>query len=100
PVLVHAKVPLLNHHTSGVRKEWYRHDLEEQALRDPVPVLWETLTDAGFSEPELQEMITLAQATVESDYAEALLQPDPTPEDLMTHIFAPTPVTEEKGVRE
>ena len=23
PFLIHAKVPLLNHHTSGVRKEWY-----------------------------------------------------------------------------
>ncbi|NND88266.1 MAG: tungsten formylmethanofuran dehydrogenase, partial [Flavobacteriaceae bacterium] len=28
PFLVHAKVPLLNHHTSGVRMEWYRDDLE------------------------------------------------------------------------
>src|SRR5262249_45431326 len=24
PFMLHAKVPLLNHHTSGVRKEWYR----------------------------------------------------------------------------
>ena len=24
PFLIHAKVPLLNHHTSGVRMEWYR----------------------------------------------------------------------------
>src|SRR5690606_19452145 len=29
PFLVHAKVPLLNHHTSGVRMEFYRDDLEE-----------------------------------------------------------------------
>lgn len=29
PFLIHAKVPLLGHHTSGVRREWYRHDLEE-----------------------------------------------------------------------
>ena len=29
PILIHAKVPLLNHHTSGVRMEWYRDDLEE-----------------------------------------------------------------------
>ena len=28
PILVHAKVPLLNHHTSGVRMEWYRDDLD------------------------------------------------------------------------
>ncbi len=26
PWLVHAKVPLLGHHTSGVRKDFYRTD--------------------------------------------------------------------------
>jgi 2-oxoisovalerate dehydrogenase E1 component len=36
PILVHAKVPLLNHHTSGVRKEWYRDDLEQSSRRDPI----------------------------------------------------------------
>ena len=37
PLLVHASVPLLNHHTSGVRKEFYRskENLEEHAKRDP-----------------------------------------------------------------
>ena len=39
PILIHAKVPLLNHHTSGVRMEWYRDDLEESRSRDPYPVL-------------------------------------------------------------
>ena len=39
PFLVHAKVPLLNHHTSGVRMEWYRDDLEEAKACDPYPVL-------------------------------------------------------------
>lgn len=33
PFLIHARVPLLNHHTSGVRKEWYRDDLEEAAKK-------------------------------------------------------------------
>ena len=37
PVLVHAKVPLLGHHTSGVRREWYRDDLEERRERDANP---------------------------------------------------------------
>ena len=32
PILIHAKVPLLNHHTSGVRMEWYRDDLDEACL--------------------------------------------------------------------
>ena len=39
PFIIHAKVPLLGHHTSGVRKEWYRDDLEEAAKRDPYPKL-------------------------------------------------------------
>ena len=44
PFIVHAKVPLLGHHTSGVRKEWYRDDLEEAASRDPYPKLKALLT--------------------------------------------------------
>jgi 2-oxoisovalerate dehydrogenase E1 component len=30
PFIIHAKVPLLGHHTSGVRKEWYRDDWKRQ----------------------------------------------------------------------
>ena len=39
PFLVHAKVPLLNHHTSGVRMEFYRSEdnLAEHRKRDPFP---------------------------------------------------------------
>ncbi len=39
PFLVHAKVPLLSHHTSGVRKEFYRseEDLGKHAEEDPLP---------------------------------------------------------------
>ena len=35
PVLLHANCPLLGHHTSGVRKEWYRSadDLELHTVR-------------------------------------------------------------------
>ncbi len=28
PILVHATCPLLGHHTSGVRKEWYRGQID------------------------------------------------------------------------
>ena len=37
PWLVHARVPLLNHHTSGVRKDFYRtdEDLAKDAIEDP-----------------------------------------------------------------
>lgn len=103
PFLVHAKVPLLNHHTSGVRMEFYRHDKEELAearSRDPYPKMIKELLDAGISEEEIKEMEAAAVATVEADYQEALKAEDPRPEDLYTHDFAPTPITEEKGVRE
>lgn len=99
PFLVHAKVPLLNHHTSGVRKEWYRDDLEEAAARDPFPKFKRYLAGEGFLVTELNEIEKKAQQRVEEDYNKALAAEDPRPEDLYTHDFAPTPVTEEKGER-
>ena len=99
PFLVHAKVPLLGHHTSGVRKEWYRDDLEEHAERDPLPKLRSSLLEHGFDESELGDIEREQKALVESDYKEALQQPDPTPEDLFTYDLAPTDVTDEVGDR-
>lgn len=100
PMLIHAKVPLLNHHTSGVRKEWYRDDLEESAKRDPLPRLKNQLLVAGVEEKELKQIDEETKVLVEADYQRALLAEDPRPEDLMTHEFAPTLITEEKGTRE
>lgn len=99
PFLVHAKVPLLNHHTSGVRMEWYRDDLEEAQSRDPYPVLKKQLFDAGFTPDEIAQLNDRAKTKVQADYDKALLAEDPKPEDLFTHDFAPTPITEEKGER-
>jgi 2-oxoisovalerate dehydrogenase E1 component len=56
PFLIHAKVPLLNHHTSGVRKEWYRNDLEEAAKRDPQPRLRNQLIIADVDALQIQEI--------------------------------------------
>ena len=100
PFLIHATVPLLNHHTSGVRKEWYREDLEEQKLRDPFPRFRNKLIVIGFDKDELNEIEERAKKRVEEDYEKAKAAEDPRPEDLFTHAYAPTPVTEEKGVRE
>ena len=99
PFLVHAKVPLLNHHTSGVRMEWYRDDLEEARSRDPYPVLKKQLRDNGFSKEEIDAIESLATSKVQSDFEKALQMEDPKPEDLFTHDFAPTPISEEKGER-
>ena len=100
PVLVHAKVPLLNHHTSGVRMEWYRDDLDEARARDPFPKLRAALLADGHKAAELDAIIDATRARVQADYERALEAPDPTPSDLYTHRLAPTPVTEERGTRE
>ena len=99
PFLVHAKVPLLNHHTSGVRMEFYRDDLEEARSRDPYPKLKKLLFENGFSENELSEIENSAKKKVSESLEKALKAEDPKPEDLFTHDFAPTEITEEVGER-
>jgi len=99
PLLIHAKVPLLNHHTSGVRMEWYRDDLDEARSRDPFPKLKAELLANGFTEKDLIQIDKKAKIVVENDYKKALKAEDPNPEDLFLHDFAPTPILEEKGER-
>lgn len=99
PFLLHARVPLLNHHTSGVRKEWYRDDLAEHQQRDPYPKLRALLLDQDYSESFIETIESEARATVIRDFERAKAAEDPRPEDLFTHDFAPTPVTEERGER-
>ncbi len=100
PFLIHAKVPLLNHHTSGVRKEWYRDDLEEHQSRDPYPILRKQLAALNIEESEIESIENQALETVLADLAAAQLAENPRPEDLFTHDFAPTPITSERGIRE
>jgi 2-oxoisovalerate dehydrogenase E1 component len=99
PFLIHAKVPLLNHHTSGVRMEWYRDDLDEHKKDDPYPKLVKVMKQAGFSGPELKRLEENAAKQVARDFDKSRKAADPKPEDLYTHIYAPTPVTEETGQR-
>ncbi|MEM7187343.1 MAG: thiamine pyrophosphate-dependent enzyme [Bacteroidota bacterium] len=100
PFLIHARVPLLNHHTSGVRMEWYRDDLEEARSRDPYPKLKELMKAHGFTEEALQDIENEQIDRVRESLDKALQAEDPKPEDLFTHDFAPTPITEEVGERE
>jgi 2-oxoisovalerate dehydrogenase E1 component len=102
PYLVHAKVPLLNHHTSGVRKEWYRpkENLESDAMRDPFNklkkfLLYEKVATADV----LNKIEEEVKQSVLQDFERAQNEPNPTADDLLTHIFAPTPITEEHGER-
>jgi len=101
PFLIHAKVPLLNHHTSGVRMEFYRtpENLAEHRKRDPFPRFLQQLLDHRIQLDGLKQLEQKAIARVKADFEKACAAADPTPEDLTTHMFAPTPVTEEKGER-
>lgn len=99
PFLLHARVPLLNHHTSGVRKEWYRDDLESQMQRDPYDKLIHLLVSHKVSKDEINHLEADARKLVELDFDRARNAEDPRPEDLYTHDFAPTRIVEESGIR-
>jgi 2-oxoisovalerate dehydrogenase E1 component len=100
PFLVRATVPLLNHHTSGVRMEWYRDDLQEDQKMDPLPFFRKYLLENGATEAELKKIEKESEKRVKADFEKALTYPEPEPQDLFTHAFAPTPVLEESGNRE
>jgi 2-oxoisovalerate dehydrogenase E1 component len=100
PILIHAKVPLLNHHTSGVRMEWYRDDLKEALLNDPLPKIKKLLIENNFKNDELKKIQDEISKNVSIDFKKALNAEDPEENDLFKHDFAPTPIKNESGVRE
>jgi 2-oxoisovalerate dehydrogenase E1 component len=101
PFLIHATVPLLGHHTSGVRREFYRDDLDEAKQRDPLPRIEKYLTNANILDTT---SLALIKAEIDGDVNEAFDRArnaeEPVFEDLLHHRFAPTEVTEELGNRE
>ena len=101
PFLVHARVPLLGHHTSGVRKEFYRtdEDLAKHYLDDPGPKLRNKLLEIGIAEETLLQIEKDTAAGVAHHFQGAVAAPEPDPATVNDFIFAPTPVTEEKGER-
>jgi 2-oxoisovalerate dehydrogenase E1 component len=101
PYLVHAKVPLLGHHTSGVRKDFYREEdeLAKQNEHNPFIKLRNTLLQNGINENELSQIENDAHLFIQSEFDKAVASPEPLPSSATTHIFAPTTITEEKGER-
>ncbi len=101
PYLVQAYVPLLNHHTSGVRKEFYRskEDLEQHYKDDPFPKLKHLCIDAGITEDELQNIYEEAKQTVAADFEKAVAAAEPDPSTVTDHVFVASAVTEEEGER-
>ena len=99
PFIIHAHVPLLGHHTSGVRMEWYRDDLAEAQLKDPYPKLLSLLKQAGWTDKMIQVKEGDIKEQVDTAYDKALKAEDPDKKSLTDFIFAPSPITEERGER-
>lgn len=101
PWLVQAQVPLLGHHTSGVRKEFYREetDLAAEALRDPQQKLRNLLLERGQSAASIELVEAEAARIVNQHFESAKNAAEPNPNTVATHVFAPSTVTTEKGLR-
>lgn len=101
PILLHAKVPLLGHHTSGVRREWYRteEDMAKHLKDDPRPKLRNYLLEIGIAEAELREIEEVETDKVAQYFKQAVAAADPAPETATDHIYAPSGATEEIGNR-
>jgi len=101
PWLVQAKVPLLGHHTSGVRREFYRdaEDMDKHSADDPLPKLKARLLSLGVDESRLDAIQQEAKTQVAHQFQQAVAAPEPDPSTVADHVFAPTPVIEETGTR-
>jgi len=101
PILLHATCPLLGHHTSGVRREFYRteENLKEHAADDPILHLYHALLEAGIPKKQLTEIDNEAKDFIAKEFARAVASPDPEPESLYLHEFAESPIKEETGNR-
>ena len=101
PWLVHAKVSLLNHHTSGVRKEFYRtkEDLAKHIENDPLPKLRNVLLQKNIEESILKEIESTTEEEIANDFSKAVKAEEPDPKKISEHIFLPTRIREEKGER-
>ncbi|MES2655562.1 MAG: thiamine pyrophosphate-dependent enzyme [Bacteroidota bacterium] len=102
PILLHAKVPLLGHHTSGVRKEWYRtdDDMAKHTAIDPFDKLKMYLLDNGIANAqEIEKINTEATAYVATQFNDAVNAPEPTLASLENHVFAPSQAATEVGNR-
>ena len=101
PWLVHAKVPLLGHHTSGVRKDFYRQEEELSSAfkNDPTPLLRKKLSASGISENELLAIEKEAIDKVTKDFTDATHAAEPDPLHVEDKVFVQTPVITEKGNR-
>jgi 2-oxoisovalerate dehydrogenase E1 component len=101
PIVIQANVPLLGHHTSGVRSEWYRDpsELEQQTANDPLPRLRRRILEEGVREEELEQIESEQTAFIKEQFDKAVAAPEPDIADVSKHVFAPNPYPDERGER-
>ena len=102
PMLLHARVPLLGHHTSGVRKEWYRskEDLERHAALDPLPAMRQRLRELGEDTEALDHLEARSREDVRKAFEQALAAADPDPLEADRWVFVPGAPDTEHGQRQ
>ncbi|MFB1013787.1 MAG: thiamine pyrophosphate-dependent enzyme [Bacteroidia bacterium] len=99
PMLIHAKVPLLGHHTSGVRSEWYRDDLEEHQQDDPLKYLLAEAQDKGIKQSVINTLNAQAISEVKEAFDNAVAAENPDIHTAMDFVLATTDITDEVGER-
>ncbi len=101
PYLVHARVPLLGHHTSGVRKDFYRseEELAKSSEQDPYNKLKNILLQNEMQANELTVIENRAISFIQSEFERAVAAPEPNITTVSNHVFAPSNILEEKGDR-
>ncbi|MBL7699692.1 MAG: tungsten formylmethanofuran dehydrogenase [Chitinophagaceae bacterium] len=101
PGVIQAVVPLLGHHTSGVRREFYRSDEEfmKDAEGDPLILLRKNLAAIGIAEQELEQVENEETEYIRKQFEKAVAAEEPDTSSVLDHVFVPTPITKESGER-
>jgi 2-oxoisovalerate dehydrogenase E1 component len=101
PAMLIAQVPLLGHHTSGIRSGYYRdpEELRQAREQDPFLRLEALLLSQGLAPEQLAQWREEGRKAVETAFARAKALPEPLPQRQEAAVFAPTPVREERGSR-
>jgi 2-oxoisovalerate dehydrogenase E1 component len=101
PYLVHSRVPLLTHHTSGVRMEAYRseEDLVKHRATDPLPIIKRQLQKFGITQEHISDIEIDAIHFVGEEFKKAVAAPEPDPSTAGENIFVPATIISEQGER-
>ena len=98
PSLIVAKIPRIGPHSSSDDPQKYKtdEDLEEDLVRDPLPLYEQWLLDQGMvTETVLAKMRDRIKGEVDLAAVQGEEYPHPDVETAGTSIFAPTPIKEE-----